>query len=949
MSIRLKLLLLIFVAILIAGGVSTLTARSIASDTVEDQIEDLLVGTAQSKSQQIEHAIADKKDITQQVSDIISNVTLLYGTDSTGALDTTVLGFTIQLTKDNNDLIREVVIWDENGVPIFSTATELDLGSDANLDDVFSNGMGGIYIGDVFTSTASNNQVQFTSAPVLIAGKLSGAVGLLWEMTDIVDITTNRIGLGDTGEAYIVNQDGFMITPSLFVDAAAFNYNIQKDGLGATSLDAGVGDEKGNELTAVSVHNYLGDEVLSVSTDIPELGWDLIVQKGSSEAFLPVSNMTNMMIWILLAVVCIGIVGVFVLSRTITDPIVRLHRGVLEVMNGNLEMPIGEKGSDEIAKLSRVFDEMTDKLRRSHLELEATNASLENIVEQRTGELTRTNEELTKEILERKQAQQVAQESEEKYREVVERASDGICIVSEGLIKYTNPRAVEIVGYVPQEIIDTPLTNYIHADELENVVAVYTRRVAGEEVPTSYYSALQHKDGRKIDVEFSAGMVMYEGVLCDLVVVRDITERKQAEDKLRESEKGLKRAQQIAHVGSWEWNLGDGSFWLSDEMQRIHGIDDIGQFNSFLSIIDTLIHPDDIEETQQAAERAMTSGIGPNLVYRIVRPSGEVRWVEAMAPEVNRLADDGSPLILIGTIQDITERNQAEEGLKLANKRLVETAREAGMAEVATGVLHNVGNVVNSAGITTSTIVETVRNSRMGNLSKVTTMLEEHKDDLGSFLSNDTQGQKLQIYLTELDKHLSEENAKLNDEVNDLSERMQHIIEIINLQQSYSKTAGLTEIVSPCEIMEDALRINSGALIRHSVKVTREFEDLPPIPIDRHKALQILTNLISNAKYALNKNDRLSKKLTLRIKNSDDDRIRFEVADNGTGIAQEDFSQIFSYGFTTKKDGHGFGLHSGALAAKQMGGSLQVYSKGRGKGATFTLDLPINLKGDRNE
>ena len=251
-----------------------------------------------------------------------------------------------------------------------------------------------------------------------------------------------------------------------------------------------------------------------------------------------------------------------------------------------------------------------------------------------------------------------------------------------------------------------------------------------------------------------------------------------------------------------------------------------------------------------------------------------------------------------------------------------------------------------SAGVTTSTIVETVRNLRTDNLTRVTAMLEDHKDDLGEFLANDDQGQKLQPYLSQLAKNLSHDNNKLNDEINNLSEHMQHIIEIINLQQSYSKTAGITEIVNPCDIMEDALRMNSGALMRHSVEVKQEFEALPPVSIDRHKVLQILTNLISNAKYALIKNDRSDKILTLRMKSEGPDCIRFEVVDNGTGIDKEDINRIFSYGFTTKKDGHGFGLHTGALAAKEMGGSLHAHSQGRGKGALFTLELPIVPKGD---
>jgi signal transduction histidine kinase len=164
-------------------------------------------------------------------------------------------------------------------------------------------------------------------------------------------------------------------------------------------------------------------------------------------------------------------------------------------------------------------------------------------------------------------------------------------------------------------------------------------------------------------------------------------------------------------------------------------------------------------------------------------------------------------------------------------------------------------------------------------------------------------------------------------------------MEIVTMQQSYAKISGLTEVVNVADLVEDSLRMNEGALQRHKVRLVREYLDVPPITVEKHKVLQILVNLIRNAKHACQDSDRVDPQLTVRVANGEG-RIKISVADNGVGIPPENLTRIFNHGFTTRKNGHGFGLHSGALAAKEMGGSLAVQSDGPGKGATFTLELP---------
>ncbi len=289
---------------------------------------------------------------------------------------------------------------------------------------------------------------------------------------------------------------------------------------------------------------------------------------------------------------------------------------------------------------------------------------------------------------------------------------------------------------------------------------------------------------------------------------------------------------------------------------------------------------------------------------------------------------------------NIIERKQAEDELRKTHGQLVEASRRAGMAEVATDVLHNVGNILNSINVTSTLIREKVSNLRVAKLKKVSDMLNEHADDLGTYLTEDSKGKHVPVYLTEIAAFLNDEQVDIIDKLESLTENVNHIKEIISVQQSYAKVSGLEMSTSIEELIENAIHINSAGLERHGARLERKLDKLGMVEIDKQRVLQILVNLISNAKYAISGSGKEDKVLTVRAYKHGEYRLRIEVTDNGIGIAKENLTRIFEHGFTTKKKGHGFGLHSGALTAKEMGGSLTVHSQGPGQGATFILELP---------
>ncbi len=292
---------------------------------------------------------------------------------------------------------------------------------------------------------------------------------------------------------------------------------------------------------------------------------------------------------------------------------------------------------------------------------------------------------------------------------------------------------------------------------------------------------------------------------------------------------------------------------------------------------------------------------------------------------------------------DMTVFRETEQQLKIAQRELIETSRLAGMAEVATGVLHNIGNALNSVNTSATLAAERIGAMKTPSLLKAVQLILEHRDRLSDFVANDPRGRQLPDFLTQVAERLHKERDGAVEELQALRTGVEHVKEIVVAQQSYAHVSGLTEVVPMTELVESALRIAEASLRRHAITLVREFEPTPPVTVQRQKALQILVNLVNNAKDSMSAARVPNAQMVLRIRLSPDNFVEMEVTDNGSGIAPENLTRIFAFGFTTKKDGHGFGLHSSALAAREMGGSLTVTSPGAGLGATFTVRLPAAI------
>lgn len=280
--------------------------------------------------------------------------------------------------------------------------------------------------------------------------------------------------------------------------------------------------------------------------------------------------------------------------------------------------------------------------------------------------------------------------------------------------------------------------------------------------------------------------------------------------------------------------------------------------------------------------------------------------------------------------------------LKKTRGELIEKAHKAGMADLATNVLHNVGNILNSVNVSTTLIDEILTRSRLRNLKKANELLRENQDDLENFILKDPKGKKLLEYYLQLEVAIDKEFEELQVQKNRLTENVNLIIDVVSAQQSYSQAGRLFEKVSLDKLLEDTLTLQAGTIERHGLQIERDYGQVTKIEVEKSKLIHTLINILKNAKEAMEGMDPARKKLVLRTY-EEQEHVCISVSDSGVGIGNDQLNKIFNHGFTTKKSGHGFGLHSCANYMQEIGGEIKVESKGEGLGTTIILRFPKTM------
>ncbi len=324
--------------------------------------------------------------------------------------------------------------------------------------------------------------------------------------------------------------------------------------------------------------------------------------------------------------------------------------------------------------------------------------------------------------------------------------------------------------------------------------------------------------------------------------------------------------------------------------------------------------------------------VGTRLEKNITTIKGNRKSIELLITS----ATQQNKTFFVLAIHDTSKRVENEKNVKRLNQRLVSASRKVGVAEVATSILHNVGNILNSVHVSTNLISDTLQNSRIKGINKLADIMSNKKE----FFNDKDKVEMIPEYLNSLAARIDQEREITLKEVTLLNNNINHIEEIISSQQQFASTSSSYEWATLSDLVEDAININRDIIDQYGFNLIKEFEDIKEVNIEKFKIMQILVNLITNAKDAILQSKNKNPTIILRIRSLNESSIELTVQDNGIGISEEINKKIFSYGFTTKKTGHGFGLHSCALTAKEMGGKLIMHSAGHKLGAKFVLTIP---------
>ncbi|MCK4235257.1 PAS domain S-box protein [candidate division WOR-3 bacterium] len=688
MTIRIKTQILVFSLIVVFAIVSIIVNETISKRITKQQIYSHLETNAYSRAHHIETYLEEEKEAINQLSEsiIIERYLLTDKHDKnyTNRRKDVMrrLEYTVRIEKS----IYDIFVLDKNGIIVASSDKE-DIGRDKSNDPYFLGGKKGAFIKDAYISSKKKRSTIAFSAPIydedyiVFLGVIVARVS-----TEKLDrITTDRTGLGKTGEIYLVNREGYMITPSRFVDNSFLKLKVDTENTRICFRDVGLFGTEEHEHEPVVCKNYLDENVIGIHAHIHEMGWALLAEISEKEAFAPVFRIRYTILLILFILLAGGITFAVFISRTITQPIKKLRHGTEEIIKGNLDLKVGTRAKDEIGQLSRAFDKMTNSLKKSREEVETYSKHLEKEVEERTNELSiqlekseqqrmsilnimqdidESNINLKLHINKRRKVEKKLQESEKKYRELINNSIDGVISVDMQMnITIWNPGAEKIFGYTEKEILGQSLMKIVPQRYRKAKKKGFNKfkktgisLVSGNPIELAGI----RKDGTEVPVELAVSIKKSGKKHFSTAVIRDISIRKRAEEALQESEERFRLAFEEGPVG----------MAIIDRDYTIHAANKIlclmfeysEKELTRLTLAD-ISHPDDIKKEVKLIEN-LFKGKTPNyrLVKRYIKKSKEVLWGN-LTVTVLRFSESKPPYGLV-MIEDITERKKTEEKLQ---------------------------------------------------------------------------------------------------------------------------------------------------------------------------------------------------------------------------------------------------------------------------------------------
>ena len=566
---------------------------------------------------------------------------------------------------------------------------------------------------------------------------------------------------------------------------------------------------------------------------------------------------------------------------------------------------------------------------------------------QRQAELETLNTQFEDKVAARTFEIEKAKRKAERLALVVKHTDNSVLILdAEGRTEWVNDAFTANTGYLLEDILGKTPYEVLAGPDTEP--AAVAQLIEGLTSGTGFdIEITKHcKDGRPLVMEIEARPIFNDKneVVQFVQIERDITQRKRHEAERqrlsRELQESAAHLSKLALVAQRTSNAviitdADGKAeWVNEGFTRTTGYeleDILGRAPGHI-----LQGP----ETSAKTVKEISSCVSNQRAFsgEIINytKDGEPYWSHL---QINPARDESGKVDrFIGVVTDISERKEAEKERDLLNKKLNSAARIAGRAEVATGVLHNVGNVLNSVNVSATLIKEKAEQSSVALLRKGVDLLGEEEETLVQFLTVDKRGKNFPKFIRNVTGQIEGERDSGLSEIESLLKNIEHIREIVSAQQSSATRQKIIETFQVEELIDSAINVVQSSLIRHDIKIVKQIRGPIAITSEQHELIQILINLIKNAKEACEDSEK--RRVTVSAVEASE-FVKIQVTDTGVGIAPNHLSHMFQNGFTTKSNGHGFGLHAAAITATELGGSLEVFSNGAGKGATFTLRVPV--------
>lgn len=514
MKIQKKFLIITLLLAIFVGICSILISRFIAGNIIKQLITDNLINTTQSRTEHIRTVLEEYKEFTIVIA---TEVTFIDAVDESIVLTRRIekVKQRFKIIFETHEEISQIRVLDKEGIIIASSHG--DTGIDRSTDEIFLKGKERSFIGDLHLSPLTHKYILCISVPILLDKQFAGVLVISLDASKaLFPITLDHSGLGETGETYLVNKDGYMISPSRFIDDVILKQKLDPIYL---EEENSISSDTLPEDKIAFIKDYRGIEVLSIHTHIPEMGWHLISEIDVKEAFAPVSQLTNTLFLVLLIILFIVIVLSSFITRTITRPLRRLHEGTEEIIKGNLDFKVGTPSPDEVGQLSRAFDEMTVNLKKSKEELEDYSKNLEKKVEERT-------RDLEIDISKRKKVEETLRKSQQKFDSLFRSSPEALVYVDEkSNILDINSQFTKLFGYTLEEIKGRNINDGMiyPQDKIKEAEYLYQKSLL-----SSYYnfeSIRKKKNGFLFPVNISGSPVVIEGkVKGRIVSYRDITQ-----------------------------------------------------------------------------------------------------------------------------------------------------------------------------------------------------------------------------------------------------------------------------------------------------------------------------------------------------------------------------------------------------------------------------------------